>query len=181
MDRQPVLEGERLLLRPLCPDDWDALYAVARDPLVWELHPANDRWKEEVFRAYFADALAQGGALAVIDKSSGAIIGSSRMQGHDPADGGSVEIGWTFLGRDYWGGAFNREMKRLMLAHALRFVERVDFRVGENNLRSRGAMEKIGGRLSARDGGVVETASGPARHVIYEITRGSFAAGPLSS
>lgn len=181
MDRQPVLEGERLLLRPLCPDDWDALYAVARDPLVWELHPANDRWKEEVFRAYFADALAQGGALAVIDKSSGAIIGSSRMQGHDPADGGSVEIGWTFLGRDYWGGAFNREMKRLMLVHALRFVERVDFRVGENNLRSRGAMEKIGGRLSARDGGVVETASGPARHVIYEITRGSFAAGPLSS
>lgn len=181
MDRQPVLEGERLLLRPLCPDDWDALYAVARDPLVWELHPANDRWKEEVFRAYFADALAQGGALAVIDKSSGAIIGSSRMQGHDPADGGSVEIGWTFLGRDYWGGAFNREMKRLMLAHALHFVERVDFRVGENNLRSRGAMEKIGGRLSARDGGVVETASGPARHVIYEITRGSFAAGPLSS
>ena len=181
MDRQPVLEGERLLLRPLRPDDWDALYAVARDPLVWELHPANDRWKEEVFRAYFADALAQGGALAVIDKSSGAIIGSSRMQGHDPADGGSVEIGWTFLGRDYWGGAFNREMKRLMLAHALHFVERVDFRVGENNLRSRGAMEKIGGRLSARDGGVVETASGPARHVIYEITRGSFAAGPLSS
>lgn len=181
MDRQPVLEGERLLLRPLCPDDWDALYAVARDPLVWELHPANDRWKEEVFRAYFADALAQGGALAVIDKSSGAIIGSSRMQGHDPADGGSVEIGWTFLGRDYWGGAFNREMKRLMLAHALHFVERVDFRVGENNLRSRGAMEKVGGRLSARDGGVVETASGPARHVIYEITRGSFAAGPLSS
>ena len=103
------------------------------------------------------------------------------MQRHDPADGGTVEIGWTFLSRDYWGGAYNREMKRLMLAHALRFVERVDFRVGENNLRSRGAMEKIGGRLSDRDGGIVQTVSGPARHVIYEITRGSFATGPLSS
>lgn len=181
MDRQPVLEGERLLLRPLKPDDWDALYAVASDPLVWELHPASDRWKEDVFRAYFADALAQGGALAVTDKSTGAIIGSSRMQGHDPADGGSVEIGWTFLSRDYWGGAFNREMKRLMLAHALRFVERVDFRVGEYNLRSRGAIEKIGGRLSERDGGIMDTASGPAHHVVYEITRGSFATGPLSS
>lgn len=111
MDRQPVLEGERLLLRPLTPDDWDALYAVASDPLVWELHPASDRWKEGVFRAYFADALAQGGALAVIDKDTGAIIGSSRMQRHDPADGGTVEIGWTFLSRDYWGGAYNREMK----------------------------------------------------------------------
>lgn len=181
MDRQPVLEGERLLLRPLKPDDWDALYAVASDPLVWELHPASDRWKEDVFRAYFADALAQGGALAVIDKDTGAVIGSSRMQGHDPADGGSVEIGWTFLSRDYWGGAYNREMKRLMLSHALRFVERVDFRVGENNLRSRGAMEKIGGRLSDRDGGIVLTVSGPARHVVYEITRASFATGPLSS
>jgi len=180
MDRQPVLEGERLLLRPLHPDDWDALFAVASDPLIWELHPANDRWQVATFRAYFADALDKGGALAVIDKQSGAIVGSSRMQGHDPANGGSVEIGWTFLARSHWGGAYNREMKRLMLAHALQFVERVDFRVGEHNLRSRGAMKKIGGRLSARDGGVVQTASGPAQHVIYEITRESFAAGPLN-
>jgi RimJ/RimL family protein N-acetyltransferase len=181
MDRQPVLEGERLLLRPLVADDWDALYAAASDPLVWELHPANDRWQEPVFRAYFADALAQGGALAVIDKASGAMIGSSRMQAYDPADDGSVEIGWTFLARSYWGGGTNREMKRLMLAHALKYVERVDFRVGENNLRSRGAMEKIGGRLSHRDGGTIETASGPARHVVFEITRESFAQGPLQT
>lgn len=179
MDRQPVLEGERLLLRPLAAEDWDALFAVASDPLVWELHPANDRWQEPVFRAYFADALAQGGALAVIDKASGAITGSSRMQAHDPADGGSVEIGWTFLARSHWGGGTNREMKRLMLAHALKYVARVDFRVGENNLRSRRAMEKIGGRLTGRDGGVVQTASGPARHVVYEITREGFASGPL--
>lgn len=180
MDRQPTLEGPTLLLRPLREDDWQALYAVASDPKVWELHPANDRWREDVFRTFFADALAQGGALAVIDKASGKIIGSSRMQAHDPANGGSVEIGWTFLGRDHWGGATNREMKRLMLAHALRHVERVDFRIGETNLRSRAAMEKIGGRLSDRDGGVVQTSNGPARHVIYEITRDSFASGPLA-
>lgn len=179
MDRQPVLEGERLLLRPLRVDDWAALFAVASDPLIWELHPANDRWKEPVFRAFFDDALAQGGAIAVIDKASGAIIGSSRWQAYDPADGGSVEIGWTFLARSHWGRVYNTELKRLMLAHALRWVERVDFRVGEHNLRSRGAMERIGGHLSARDGGVVETASGPARHVIYEVTRASFAEGPL--
>lgn len=179
MDRRPVLEGERLLLRPLVADDWAALYAVASDPLLWELHPAHDRWREEVFRAFFADALEQGGALAVIDKASGQIIGSSRMQGYDPDAGGSVEIGWTFLARSHWGGAFNRELKRLMLAHALRFVERVDFRVGENNLRSRRAMEKIGGKLSDRSE-LAETVSGPIRHVIYEITRESFASGPLN-
>ena len=181
MDRQPVLEGERLLLRPLAAEDWDALYAAASDPLVWELHPANDRWQEPVFRAYFADALAQGGALAVIDRSSGAMIGSSRMQAYDPAGGGSVEIGWTFVARSHWGGDTNREMKRLMLAHALKYVARVDFRVGETNLRSRRAMEKIGGRLTDRDGGVVQTASGPARHVVYEITREIFANGPLQA
>ncbi len=179
MDRQPVLEGERLLLRPLRPDDWDALYAVASDPLIWELHPAHDRWQEPVFRAFFADALAGGGAMVAIDRASGAVIGSSRWQAHDPADGGSVEIGWTFLARSHWGRVWNEEMKRLMLAHAFRWVGRVDFRVGEGNRRSRGAMQRIGGRLSARDGGVVETASGPARHVIYEITREDFAQGPL--
>ncbi|WP_176399607.1 GNAT family N-acetyltransferase [Novosphingobium sp. B 225] len=179
MDRQPVLEGERLLLRPLRADDWQALYAVASDPLIWQLHPAHDRWQERVFRPYFEDALAQGGAVAVIDRSSGAIIGSSRWQGHDPAQGGSVEIGWTFLARSHWGRTCNEEMKRLMLAHAFRWVDRVHFRVGEHNLRSRGAMVRIGGRLTELDGGVVETASGPARHVVYEITRDSFASGPL--
>ena len=179
MDRQPTLEGERLLLRPLRADDWDALFAVASDPLVWELHPANDRWQEPVFREFFANAMAGGGALVAIDKASGEIVGSSRFQGHDPADGGSVEIGWTFLARSHWGGSYNREMKRLMLAHALGQVARVDFRVGESNWRSRRAMEKIGGRLSERDE-VIDMAGERVRHVIYEIDRASFANGPLS-
>lgn len=178
MDRQPVLEGERLLLRPLRPDDWAALYGVAANPQVWELHPANDRWQEAIFRSFFDDALAQGGALAVIDKVSGALIGSSRFQSHRPEES-EVEIGWTFLATSHWGGATNREMKRLMLTHALQFVETVVFRVGETNLRSRGAMEKIGGRLTDRRE-VIEVTSGSAVHVVYKITRESFASGPLS-
>jgi RimJ/RimL family protein N-acetyltransferase len=179
MNRQPTLEGERLLLRPLRAGDWDALFAVASDPLIWEVHPANDRWQEPVFRTFFDDALANGGALAVIDKASGAIVGSSRFQNHDPADGGSVEIGWTFLARSHWGGSYNAEMKRLMLAHALGAVERAVFRVGETNHRSRGAMEKIGGRLTNRIE-VTELPSGPARHVVYEIDGARFASGPLA-
>lgn len=180
MNRQPVLEGAHLLLRPLRADDWDALFAAASDRLIWEVHPSNDRWQEPLFRAYFADALAKGGALVVIDKGPGALIGSSRMQAYDPANGGSVEIGWTFLARSHWGGATNREMKRLMLAHALGFVERVDFRVGEDNWRSRRAMEKIGGKLSDRLE-LAETSKGLVRHVVYEITRESFASGPLAA
>ena len=179
MDRQPVLFGERLELRPLLPGDWDALYAVAADPQLWALHPMHDRWQEPVFRAFFDDALAGAGALVAIDRETGEIVGSSRFQGYDPSDGGQVEIGWTFIGRRHWGSGLNAEMKRLMLAHALQRVARVVFRVGESNWRSRGAMEKIGGRLLDR----VERAPTPDRgeivHVIYEIDRQSFAAGPL--
>ena len=178
MDRQQTLTGDRLELRPLRADDWQALYAVASDPLIWELHPAHDRWQEPVFRAFFADALAGGGALLVTDRASGAVVGSSRFQAHDPADGGSVEIGWTFLARSHWGGSYNREMKRLMLAHAFGTVARVEFRVGECNLRSCRAMEKIGGRLTDRSE-LVDTPAGPMRHVIFEITREAFADGPL--
>ncbi len=178
MDRQPVLEGERLLLRPLTPDDWEALYAVASDPGVWALHPAHDRWREPVFRAFFDDALANRGALAVIEKTSGEIVGSSRFQGYDPADGGSVEIGWTFLARRLWGAGLNAEMKRLMLAHALQYVERVGFRVGETNVVSRGAMKNIGGRLTDRID-ITVLAGEPIRHVIYEIDHAGFASGPL--
>jgi len=166
-------------LRPLEPDDWNALYAVASDPDVWALHPAHDRWQEAVFRAFFDDALANRGALAVIEKASDEIVGSSRFQGYDPADGGSVEIGWSFLARRLWGKGYNAEMKRLMLAHALQYVEVAQFRVGAGNVVSRGAMKNIGGRLTDRTE-VTVLAGEPVLHVIYEIDRAGFASGPLS-
>ncbi len=98
LDRQPVLEGERLLLRPLRADDWDALFAVARDPQLWAIHPQHDRWQEPVFRQFFADALTRGGALAVIERASGRIIGSSQFKAEA---NDAVEIGWTFLAREF--------------------------------------------------------------------------------
>ena len=181
MERQPVLEGERLLLRPLRADDWDALFAVASDPELWAGHPAHDRWQEPVFRDYFANALRNAGALAAIDKATGAIVGASQFYDYHADEDGrgpSVEIGFTFLARSHWGGAYNREMKRLMLAHALDQVNYVRFRVGETNLRSRTAMERIGGRLTERR--QVEIKAGrPSTNVYYEIDRASFAAGPL--
>lgn len=151
-DLQPHLAGDLLELRPLRADDFPALYAVAADPLLWEQHPCPDRCREDVFRAFFADARASGGALVVTDRSDGRVIGSSRFHNPGAAD---VEIGWTFLARTHWGGAFNRELKRLMLRHAYRFVPRVVFLVGPHNLRSRRAVEKIGGVLigtTVRDG-----------------------------
>jgi N-acetyltransferase len=162
---QPTLTGELIELRPLRAEDHDALYAVACDPLVWEQHPAKERAEVEGFRRFFDDAMASGGAFLALDRKTGKVIGSSRFYGYDEA-ASEVEIGWTFLGRAYWGGRYNGEMKRLMLDHAFRWVDRVIFVIGPDNLRSRRAVEKIGAVL----GGTTTDARGRER-VVYELTR----------
>ncbi len=167
------MRGERILLRPYRPEDYEALYAVASDPLIWEVHPAHDRWQEPVFRRFFADGLASGGMLVAIDRASGAVIGSSRYD-FGRAEPDEVEIGWTFLARSHWGGRYNKEMKRLMLDHAFAGVSRAMFMIGETNVRSRRAVEKIGGRLTDRLHRA-EMAGQPVTHVIYTIERGSSA------
>ena len=178
MDRQPILDGERLRLRPLEASDWDALFAIASDREMWAQHPAGDRWQEDVFRTFFDDALEQGGALVAIEKASDRVVGSSQFR-PCPLDSSEIEIGWTFLARAQWGGETNREMKRLMLGHALAEFPRVLFRIGETNWRSRKAMEKIGGRLVADMLEQGEYKGAPVTHVVYEITREAFANGPL--
>ena len=149
-DLQPTLEGELLRLRPLRHDDWEALFSVASDPLIWEQHPQPTRYQEPVFREYFREAMESGGAFAVIDKKDGRIIGSTRFVGYEPGQS-EIEIGFTFLARSHWGGTYNREMKDLLLRHAFRFVRHVVFMVGPQNFRSQKAMENIGGvRVESR-------------------------------
>lgn len=163
-DRQPALVGELLELRPLRAEDFDALFRVASDPLVWEQHPERSRYEEPVFRRFFDEGLASGGALVALDRATGQIIGSSRYHGYDP-ERGVVEIGWTFLARAYWGGRYNGEMKRLMLEHAFQWVSRVIFVIGPDNRRSQRAVEKIGG---VRAEMVIDPQRGD--RVVYEIT-----------
>jgi RimJ/RimL family protein N-acetyltransferase len=166
---QPHLVGELLELRPLSADDWEGLFAAAADPMIWKLHPSHDRYKEEVFREYFKEALESGGALVAVDRRTQKIIGSSRYfwYGSEPSE---LEIGWTFLARAYWGGAYNGEMKRLMLDHAFTFVDHVIFLVGTTNLRSRKALEKIGAVLTDRR--EKRTLHGTTiEHVVYQINR----------
>jgi RimJ/RimL family protein N-acetyltransferase len=167
-DLQPHLTGNLIQLRPLRTEDWNDLFAVASDPLIWKLHPARDRYQEPVFREFFREALASGGAFAILDAQTKAIIGSSRYFGYDQ-EKSEVEIGWTFIARRYWGGIHNAELKRLMLDHAFQYVDNVVFFVGEHNLRSRRAMEKIGGVLD----GMVEKQlpSGPINSVRYVIKK----------
>lgn len=145
IDLQPTLKGDLVHLSPLRAEDFPSLYAVASDPLIWEQHPEKDRYREDVFQAFFSDALKSGGALVARDAVDGSVIGSSRFHGHD-AEAREIEIGWSFLARSRWGGTYNREMKRLMLQHAFGFVDSVIFVIGPQNIRSQKAVEKIGGR-----------------------------------
>lgn len=167
-DSQPRLTGPTVTLSPLRAEDWDALFAVAADPLIWAVHPAHDRWQEPVFRRFFADALGSGGCLVIRDTATGAVIGSSRYD-RTRVESDEVEIGWTFLARDYWGGVTNREIKMLMVAHALRSFDAAVFYVGEKNVRSRRAMEKIGGVLLPERNPEYEMAGVTTRHVVYAI------------
>jgi N-acetyltransferase len=166
---QPHLVGTLLELRPLTPEDWPALSRTASDPLIWEVHPVSDRWKPEVFREFFDYGLASGGAFVVIDRANGAIIGSSRYSNYKPADS-EIEIGSTFLARSHWGGVYHGEMKRLMLDHAFQFVETVVFRIGATNVRSRRAIEKIGGGLTERIE-IIHFHGRSIEHVVYAIRR----------
>lgn len=168
-DLQPILKGKLLELRPLRPDDYAALYAVASDSLIWEQHPARDRYTEEVFKEFFQKGLDSGGALIALDRKDGKVIGSSRFHSYDP-ETSEIEVGWTFLARSHWGGKYNREMKELMLRHAFTFVDRVVFLVGLQNMRSQKAVEKIGGvRMGFRN-----NAEG-RESVLYQITASEFA------
>jgi len=144
---QPTLAGPSLTLRPLQPGDLEPLQQAASDPLIWEVHPDPFRWLPEVFRRNFFEGAVQGGAaFVVIDKSDGSVVGSSRYYDWEP-EKREVAIGYTFLKRSHWGGRYNREMKTLMLNHAFQWADYVWFHVGADNIRSRRAMEKIGGKL----------------------------------
>lgn len=150
---QPNLGGELIALRPLRAEDYDALSAVAADPLIWEQHPDKTRSTPDGFRVFFQEALASGGALVVTDRKTGKVIGSSRFHGHDPLRD-EVEIGWTFLARSHWGGRYNGEVKQLMLRHAFRFVRRVVFLIAPGNIRSQRAVARIGAvRVGTRQDG----------------------------
>jgi len=167
---QPTLVGKTVLIRPLEARDWPRLFAAASDPKIWETHPVSVRYQEKVFREYFDGAMRSCSAFVFVERSSEAIIGSSRYHEHRP-EIREIEIGWTFLVRRLWGGDANRQIKQLMLEYAFTFVDTVVFLVGEHNWRSQRAMEKIGGvrrpQLESRP-----STGGP--HVVFEITKSKF-------
>ncbi len=137
---QPTLTGELLSVRPLDRGDLESLFKVSSDPLVWEQHPFP-KHERVAFAEFFRLAIESKGALAIIDNQTQEIIGTSRYYN---LSSNAVFVGYTFLARSIWGGKYNFELKQLMLGYALKFVPEVFFDIGESNLRSRRAIEKVG-------------------------------------
>ena len=142
------LQTEHFFLEPLTPKDFDALFAVASDPLLWEQHPEADRWKRSKFQRFFDGGLANDlGCFVIREKRSGRAAGSSRFYGYDEANR-CIRIGYTFVARKFWGTSANREIKEAMLLRAFNVVDRVFFDIGPQNFRSIGAVKKLGAVFS---------------------------------
>jgi RimJ/RimL family protein N-acetyltransferase len=168
-DLQPVLQTEKVLLEPLLLTDFERLYAIASDPLIWEQHPNKDRYQRTVFKTYFEGAIASGGAFLISDKLSNQCIGSSRFYDWD-VNKEIILIGYTFIARSFWGRQYNAAIKNLMMQHAFQYANSIHFHVGASNIRSQVAMQRIGGKKI----GEIEVAyygEPPKVNVVFEIRK----------
>jgi RimJ/RimL family protein N-acetyltransferase len=141
---QPVNLNNRLIkLIPLQEENFNELYAVANDKLLWEQHPNKLRYQKEVFQNFFNGAIQSKGAFLIRETNSNEVVGSSRFYDYNSKDN-SVLIGYTFIGRKFWGKGYNKAIKNLMMEYAFQYVDIIYFHIGATNFRSQKAIEKIG-------------------------------------
>lgn len=141
---QPVhLQNQLIQLVPLQENDFEELYSVANDQLLWEQHPNKLRYQKPVFQNFFEGAIQSKGAFFIREAKTNEAIGSTRYYDYNP-ENNSILIGYTFIGRKFWAKGYNKEIKKLMIDYAFQFVETIYFHVGATNFRSQKALEKIG-------------------------------------
>lgn len=137
------LKNDLVSLIPLKQDDFEDLYQVASDPLIWEMHPVKERYKKEVFTSFFEAAITAQSGFRIVDLLTGKTIGYTRYYDYKEEER-SIGIGYTFLARAYWGGRYNCSIKALMLDYIFQYVDTVLFHVGAENFRSQKAVLKLG-------------------------------------
>lgn len=173
MDPSPVvLEGSLARLEPLREDHLPALIAIGLDPELWRWTVALVRTPEDM-RHYVRVALdlaERGEALpfVTIEKSTMRVAGSTRFGNIDRANR-RVEIGWTWLGREFQRTGINTEVKYLMLRHAFEVMQclRVELKTDALNLQSRTAIERIGAREEGTLRSHMVTETGRIRDTVY--------------
>lgn len=173
IDTAPVtLSGTAALLQPLGVEHLDALCAVGLEGDIFRWYPTPVRSREEM-AAWIGFALAEQQAgrmlpFVTIDQVTGRIAGSTRFLAMDRANR-HVEIGYTWLGRDFQRSGLNRDAKYLMLSHAFEAwgCIRVEFKTDSNNIQSRTALAGIGAVEEGTFRNHVVRADGSLRHSVY--------------
>jgi N-acetyltransferase len=167
-----VLEGRHVRLEPLTMEHAGGLAEVGLDDDLWKWIPTPVRTPEEM-TAYVQTALkeqANGSALpfALIERTSGRTVGSTRYANIERVHH-RLEIGWTWVAREWQRTAINTEAKYLLLRHAFEALKciRVELKTDSLNARSRAAILRIGAREEGTFRNHMITASGRIRHTVY--------------
>jgi RimJ/RimL family protein N-acetyltransferase len=167
-----TLEGVHVRLEPLAKAHLAGLAAVGLDEELWLWIPVPVRTAEEM-AGYIETALEEqerGVSLpfALIEKATRRVVGSTRYGNIDRAHH-RVEIGWTWVAREWQRTAVNTEAKYLLLRHAFETLGciRVELKTDSLNERSRTAILRIGAREEGIFRNHMITASGRVRHSVY--------------
>jgi N-acetyltransferase len=167
-----ILEGRHVRLEPLAPEHAAGLAEVGLDAELWKWIPTPVRTPEEM-SGYVQTALDEqlkGSALpfVLIERATGRVIGSTRY-GNIDRDHYRVEIGWTWVARQWQRTAINTEAKYLLLRHAFESLKciRVELKTDSLNERSRAAILRVGATEEGTFRNHMITASGRIRHTVY--------------
>lgn len=144
-----TLDNEHARLAPIAPEHQKALHAVAMDPHIWRYFVSMVETDED-YHAWFDASLADHAAgrrvvFVITDKASGRVAGSMSFGNLAEADA-RIEIGWSWLGRDFRGRGLNRWAKYLLMEHAFERLgaERVEFKTDRLNEQARRGLRNIG-------------------------------------
>lgn len=163
-----VLENAFVRLEPLAAAHRPALLAAGADPRVWAVVPLPPGGLAAYLdAAYTAAAPDVHVPFVVVDRSTGAVVGMTRLFDIRPGDAG-LEIGYTWYAPVAWGGPVNPAAKRLLLGHAFDSgFQRVQLKTDLRNARSQAAIAKLGG---VREGVLrrnMRIADGRLRDTVY--------------
>jgi len=143
-----ILENKIVKLRQTKEEDFEDLYKQGGHPIIWEQHLEKDRHKRDKFLEYFNSGIKnEFGSLTIINKKNNKIVGLTRIYDFKEEDL-SVKLGYTFIGKEYWGSNINYNVKKLILDYVFSFLNTVFFDVFEKNIRSQKSVMKIGGILN---------------------------------
>lgn len=152
INKDIVLNGARIRLLPMEASHLQALYDLSKERKIWEHIPVDmsdfASVSDSVNAALLEKEKGTQYPFVIFHEQQRRIIGSTRLMDMQPAHR-KLEIGWTWLHTDFWSSGLNKECKVLLLTfcfeqlHAIRVYLKTD----EQNIRSRKAIEKIGGRF----------------------------------